>query len=290
MSSPRLAVVIPAGPRDDVLDTVHSVLHYIPDAVRIVIVDDTAGGRPGDLAALRAMGPPVTVIDAPDDAPGAQGGLWLKLAAGMKHALARAEFDLLLRLDADALVLGRGVAEAAARRFSEDDRLGLIGSYRIDPVGRIRGWTVGGRILQTEAGLRGLRHPALRRTLRRLLGYAAVHGYVPGEHPLGGAYLFRAETVRALADRGWFDLSELVPSNAGEDHLYGLLTVAAGFRIGDFGGPDQPLSLRWKGLPKAPADLVREGKLITHSVRYWQDMREPEIRRYFAERRAAESL
>ena len=41
-----------------------------------------------------------------------------------------------------------------------------------------------------------------------------------------------------------------------------LLTIAAGFRIGDFGGPADPLALRWRGLPAHPAELLAGGLRI----------------------------
>jgi hypothetical protein len=67
-----------------------------------------------------------------------------------------------------------------------------------------------------------------------------------------------------------------------------LLTRAAGYRIGDFGGPIDPLALKWQGLPAHPADLLNAGKLVTHSVRSWQDLTERQIRDIFAKERTQE--
>jgi hypothetical protein len=38
----RIAVIVPAGPRDDVLDTLASVVHYTEPSRIIVVVDDTS--------------------------------------------------------------------------------------------------------------------------------------------------------------------------------------------------------------------------------------------------------
>jgi len=108
------------------------------------------------------------------------------------------------------------------------------------------------------------------------------NGYVAGEHALGGAYVHSLAAVRALSGRGWLDLPSLRHSHLGEDHLFALLTVAAGFKIGDFGGPGDPLALKWKGLPAAPAELITRKKMVTHSVRSWQDLEEREIRAIFS--------
>jgi hypothetical protein len=68
-----------------------------------------------------------------------------------------------------------------------------------------------------------------------------------------------------------------------------LLTAAAGFRIGDFGGPADPLALKWQGLPAHPADLLTAGKLVTHSVRSWQNLSERQIRNIFAQARTEDN-
>ena len=111
---------------------------------------------------------------------------------------------------------------------------------------------------------------------------ADANGYEPGEHPLGGAYIHSGAAVRAMHRNGWLDLPLLAHSGMGEDHLFSLLTVAAGFRIADFGGPDDPLAVRWRGLPAHPSQLLADGKLVTHSVRSWEDLDEAAIRRLFA--------
>lgn len=282
---PRVAVVIPAGPADDAPDTVASVLHYLTELALVVVVDDTNGGAGMD--ALRELGPPVTVIPAPNARPGKFGGLWTKICAGFRYALENAEFDLLIRMDADALMIGPGLAAEAARRFAAEPGLGMLGSYRIGPDGGQRDFAPAERLLSREIGPRGLRHPGLRTLLGRLVDEAREHGYVMGEHALGGLCVARVELMRSLSRRGLLDSLDLELSRAGEDHIFALLCRAAGFSLGDFGGPGDPLALRWKGLPSAPEQLLDEGRLATHSVRFWQDLDEREIRQFFAKRRTS---
>jgi hypothetical protein len=271
-----MVVVVPAGPKDDAADTLRSVLCYA-DPELVLVIDDTHG---------RGIGledPRVVVFTPPDSPPGPFGGLSVKLAAAYRYVVEHAEFDVLLRLDTDALILGPGIAEAAAGRFARDPMVGALGAYRVGPDGRNRDWAPARKMVQAELGLRGMRHPAVRRRVRALV--AAAPEYVHGEHALGGAVLFRGDTVRQWYRRGMLDYPELGDSLLGEDHLFGLLTVAAGYRIGDFSGPQDPLAVRWIGLPAAPAELIAAGKLITHSVRSWEDMQEAEIREFFAARR-----
>lgn len=268
----------PAGPKDDATDTLHSVLQYT-DPELIVVIDDTHGRGIG------LSDPKVVTIPPPAAPPGVLGGLWVKGAAGIRHAVEHAEFDVLLRLDADALVLGPGIAEAAAARFEQDPAVGALGSYRIGSDGNRRDWTPARKIIQAELGLQGMLRPSARRRLRALVN--AAPAYQLGEHALGAALLFRGDAIRELYRRGWLDLPEMANSRVADDHLFGLLTVAAGYRTGDFGGPGDPLALRWKGLPASPQDLLAGGKVITHSVRFWKDMQETEIRAYFATHRSS---
>jgi hypothetical protein len=271
-----MVVVVPAGPKDDAADTIRSALYYI-DPELLLVIDDTHG-RGIDLE-----DPRVVVFTPPGSPAGPFGGLWVKLAAAYRYSVEHVDFDVLLRLDTDALILGSGIAQAAAERFSNDPTIGALGAYRVGPDGEIRDWTPVRKMVRAELGLRGMRHPATRRRVRALV--AAAPEYVHGEHALGAAVLMRGDMVREWCRRGMLDYPELGHSLLGEDHLFGLLTVAAGYRIGDFSGPEDPLALRWLGLPAAPAELLTAGKLITHSVRYWENMQEAEIRAFFAAHR-----
>jgi hypothetical protein len=277
----QLVVLIPTAPRDDVVDTVESVLAFTTPSTAIIVLDDTKG-QGADMNALARLSPTITVLPALAERPGVHGRLWLKLAAGYRFALERFSFDMLLRMDADALMIGAGLEDQARRRFADDATTGMLGSYRVGPDGGARDFSPAAGELAHEVGWLGLRHPPLRRTLRMLLREAESHGYERGEHALGAAYLHHGEAIREIARRGWFDLPSLGASGLSEDHLMALITRAAGFRIADFGGPGDPMAVRWKGLPAAPEQIVASGALLTHSVRSFADLEEPAIRAYFA--------
>lgn len=282
----RVVIVMPVGPGEEIGDTLESVLAYADASRAVLLVDDSGAGPSGPVRQAGARAG-VHVVPAPPGAAGSRGGLWVKIAAGYRHACERFDFDLLLRMDTDALLLGPGVEDAALRRFAEDARLGLLGSYRTGPDGAARDFAPAARILAREAGALGLRRPRLRAPLRRLLAEARRAGYQPGEHALGGAFLHSAAAARALHARGWLGLGRLAASGLGEDHLFALMTVAAGFRIGDFGRPGDPLALRWKGLPQHPDALLAGGALVTHSVRGYGDLDEAAVRERFARARRA---
>ncbi len=280
-----IAVIIPAGPHDDVADTMASVIHYTVPSRIVVVIDDT-GTAAGHTGMAGGPWPDTVVLPAPSSAPGGQGGLWVKLATGYRWLLDRYEPRIILRLDADALVIGSGLESAAEYAFSRDPRVGMLGSYRIGPDGGQRDTSWASRQLRIETGLRGLFHPKRRATLRHCRQAARRHGYADGESALGGAYIHRYEAATSIDERGWFSQPWLASSKLGEDHIMAMLTVAAGYQIGDFGGPGDPLALRWRGLPAHPADLLNAGKLITHSVRSWAGLTERQIRDLFAQARS----
>lgn len=278
----RIAVVIPAGPGDDIADTLASVLRYADSSRVVVIVDDNSSAS----AVHPELTPDVTVMRAGQARPGTQGGLWVKTAPAYRWILDRYEPEMVLRLDANAVLLGPGLEAAAEQAFRRNPEAGLLGAYRVGPDGGRRDFRPAARQLRAESGPRGLRRPELRAGLRRYVRLAREHGYVDGEHVLGCAFLLRAEAIRDIDRAGGFSQRWLEASRLGDDQIMSLLTVAAGHKIADFGGPADPLALKWRGLPAHPSDLLAQGKLVTHSVRSWGDLTERQIRRTFAAARA----
>src|SRR5579859_1620830 len=138
----RIAVVLPVGPNDTegAFDTLASALYYLDQSRIIVVVDDT-GGQAGFSDRARELSPDIVVLPAPPRAPGGLGGLWVKIAAGYGWLLERYDPGIVLRLDADALVIGAGIEECAAREFAKDPRVGMLGSYRIRADGGLRDWS-----------------------------------------------------------------------------------------------------------------------------------------------------
>lgn len=276
-------MIIPAGPRDDVLDTLESVLSYTDRSRVILVIDDTTS-LGTSYHRIRDLSTDVEIIKAPNS-PGTQGGLWVKVAAGYRWVLNRCDPRIILRLDADALMLGSGIETAAEEFFSLMPKIGILGSYRLMSDGAVRDFSPAARQLRSETGVRGLLHPRRWSMLRHYVRLAERHGYVYGEHALGGAYIHSYSAATQIYENGWFGLSRLASSKLGEDHIMGLLTTAAGYKIADFGGPGHPMALKWRGLPASPDDLLSDGKLITHSVRSWNDLGERQIREIFVRAR-----
>ena len=271
----RCVVVIPAGPQDDVADTVASVRHHVGASRAVVVLDDRGGGPPlppgDDLHVLEMKG-----------RSGKWGGLFANVARAYQYALEHFDFEMILRLDADALVIGHGPELDAARSFAAHPRAGLLGSYRIGPTGNPRDFSVVTRIVCRDLAQAAASDWARFRHIFRLaLATRRRLGHT-GAHVLGAACFHRYECVKAIADRGWLKPELTAGSRLGDDHLLSMLTAASGWDIEDFGRPEDPIAVSWRGLPMAPADLLSRGKKLTHSVRYWGEMGEEEIRNFFA--------
>ena len=278
----RIGVVLPVGPNDSeaAFDTLASALYYLDQSRIIVVIDDTGGG-PGFGQRVSKLSPDIVVLPSPPRSAGGLGGLWVKIAAGYQWILQRHEPGIILRLDADALIIGSGIEERAAREFDQDPKVGLLGSYRIDANGAPRDWSWAAWRFRSEAGVRGMRHPSRWLRLRELLALARQHDYTEGEHVLGGSYIHSFRAADDIYARGWFAQPCFATSLLGEDHIMSLLAVAAGYRIADFGRPEDPMALKWRGLPAHPEELLANKKLVTHSVRSWEDLAEDEIRGIF---------
>lgn len=274
------AVVLPDSGRDDLADTIASVQAYLPEAT-IVVVDD----RP-EPASKRRFGPGCVVLPPLPYPRNAYGGLWMKECYAFRWALSNLDLDYVLRLDSDALLLGPGLDVLVAERFAAEPRLGVLGSYRLGQEGGTRDFGPAARAVRSEAGLPGLvLRPTCRAALRELLSAARANGYEFGEHTLGAVNALRPEMLARCHEKGWLGMEALAGSRLGEDWLVSMVARAAGYIIGELGGPGGPLALAWKGLPEAPEALVEKGVLATHSVRFWRERSEVEIRSYFAEKR-----
>ncbi len=277
-----IGVLIPAGPDDPVADTVESCFTYLDGPLSIVVVND-GGAKVAD--ELRPFGDRITVVDAPGTQPsGRQGKLWSNLALGFAWLADTVDCDVVVRLDTDALIIGYGLVEKARARFASEPDGGLLGANRYGPDGGTRVWSGVARTIMRETGPFGLRDPGLRRQLRSLERSAKANGYRRGEHALGAISLMSGPALRALRHTNTFDLT-FPTSRLGDDHLLGLATYAAGFRIGEFSRPGDPLAVVWRGLAESPDALVARGVAGIHSVRSAPGWDHAAIRAYFAERR-----
>ena len=100
------------------MDTLESVFHYT-DPERVIVIDDTKGTGI-DFSHVEGVVLPSVGHDI-------FGGLYLNLAMAYRYVVENVQFDMLLRLDTDALLLGDGLVQAAMSRFESNLKIGALG-------------------------------------------------------------------------------------------------------------------------------------------------------------------
>lgn len=289
----KLVVVIPVGPTspryslDDVVDTIHSVVHYTTTDRKIIIQDNSTDTKVS--AALSQAFPELMIIRSPQNY-GLSGGLYKAESLAYLFAHSAYDFEVLIRMDTDALMTGYGLAEDAAQLFRANPNLGQLGTYMVGTNGEISEFSWPAAQLRKEISWQGwLRDRSRCEMLRELVKAAQANGYVMGEHIIGGVSILSPRFIERLVNDGLLLREELRRSVLQEDHLFSMLVKAVGMELGEFGGPEHPLANRWKGLPAHPEKLVASNKKVIHSTRFWEDMQEPEIRAFFRARRTEDA-
>jgi hypothetical protein len=207
-------------------------------------------------------------------------GLDLTLRRGFHTAVELFDSPLYLKIDPDALLIGPRLLQAAHAVFAQKPHTGLLGTYQINWNGETRDlsyWRERMLVRQKDLG-----------TPFKL---AQSNGYQIGDGVQGGAYLLSGECLTNIKAKGWLGTdTDYQPAiirgqHVAEDSLIAMLTYAAGFQAAEFGGPNQPFGLWDIGLPMPPEELVTQGRIITHAMKY-KDEASLAARNFFRERRA----
>jgi hypothetical protein len=278
------------GPGDDEIDRLGDLLRSVRDHSRgenpcIVLVDDAPRARN-----LRRICPEATVLRTP---------VWqgrvpdplTAMTTGTIEAMQRASGDFALKLDTDALVIGR-FADAIRAAFAADPILGVVGAYERSPDGGRRDWSMWPTVIRRTTWPLKLppqrpgqrRHVLLRprseRVVARRVIQSAVQNpnYQLGAHCLGGAY---AVSSRLLAHAPQWDWRTWAQAGLGEDIVIGLLCASAGLRMRGLVECGDPFGVAWKGLPASPAELMDRRYAIVHSLKSGEQGTEEELRAWF---------
>lgn len=277
----KIVAILPVGPNDNAVDTIESIFLYM-DSVHIVVVDDSKD--PSTKERLQSIDGRITVLEA--QAHGISGGLWTNLAYAYKYALENFDFRVLLKIDTDALVIAEGSENEAIEMFDRNPRLGMLGSYKIDCNGEKLPRWIPANVIWRESGFRGYKNPERQKLLHGWIKLANKNGYRLGEYVQGGANFQAYSCIKTMLDKGFLDTMLLVNSEIGEDFLFSIITMACGYKLGNFVTGNLPLGIRWRGLPDSPENLIKRKKKIIHSIKFWEDMDQKTIRDFFTERRA----
>lgn len=282
-----LVVVIPIGPScrmEFIEDTINSIVHYTTSACKIILADDS---QKGTGKKMQKIFPQADVVTTPASM-GKLGGLYVTLSLAFKYAIKHYHFDALLRIDTDALVIGKNPEEEAIQLFKENKNIGIAGQYPYTydgepwdlswPVGQIK------RFTKTPAFFK---HPFSHLLLWMFYLKAKSNGYQTGESVFGGACFYSEACLRALNKKRLLPFYPIKKIYLEEDHLFSLLIKAIGMDLGSL-SVNGSMACKWQGLPASPEELLDNNKKITHSTRYWKDLKEEEIRNFFRQKRQEE--
>jgi hypothetical protein len=273
----RGAAVVVAGPCEQasLTELIESIRHHEGDDIKIVVADDATGEYPDALVRLRFPG--VDFVRA--RIPGGNASCSFRTQQlAFLHLLEHYDTPVILKVDPDALMIGRDAFASARARFEKDPALGVLGTTHRDASGAETDYRFSTWML----------HPELRwsRRLRSLLA-AAQRGVGTVDFAQGGAYFISTAALRSARDRGLLPFAQPAWSLLTEDVITDLVIQAAGFRVGSFGAPGEPIASNTRALPLEPQQAAERGFKIVHSVRASPaGLSEQAVRAFFRERRA----
>lgn len=255
----RAVFLVLAGPGEGqrVADLVSSIHHYEGADVKILIVDDaTEDCRAG---VLQARFPDVDVLRTSWPIGGIH-RQFPQMARATRELLRRYDFRVLAKLDTDALVTGPGLTRGAEAVFASDPRIGLLGTTVTAADGSPR------RQFQFDAWMIAHSRRWSRR-VRRLFDSAAAGRQGPFVRVQGGVYLVSRAALDMAAERGLLRWRQPWWSRLPEDTILSAVVEAAGFSLGSWGGPREPIASGYKLLPLPLEDIVEQRRLAVHTVR-----------------------
>ena len=286
----ELVVVIPIGPTcnaEYITDTVDSILHYTTASLKIIFADDSQK-QTGDL--LKSIYTNADVVTTAKSM-GKLCGLYINLSQAFQHALQHYSFTALLRMDTDALIIGDDPVREAVQLFKQHPDIGIAGQYPLDYNGNE--WDKGWPRFQLSRFthiLKMWKRPLVNFQLRKHYKRAVKHGYIMGESVFGGACFYSNKCLAAMNDAGLLKKEIFKTLDLEEDHLFAILAKSVGMNFGDLSSGNKPFACAWKNLPASPEQLYETHKKIIHSVRGYNNIKEPEIRRFFRQRRKLNSF
>lgn len=285
-------IFLPVGPGtrlEFLLDTLESIRVFAMPGHQTLLVDDSAEGLGAQAkAAFSDLHVHVTRAPGDDGTRSVSGRFFETVAKAMKHATSTFEFEVLVRMDADALMVNPGEDRRAIDYFRENPQVGMIGSHRVRCDGQPRDFARNAEIIRRESqwSFSPVRRK-LAASYKRLLEPAVANGYELGENVNGPGATLSRRACEALASHPLFGDASFRPTKLGDDHLNSLLLCAIGFKLGDFASGDLPLGVWLRNIEWSPEELVARGKCIVHSVRGYGKEDEAQVRARFKALREA---
>ena len=186
----------------------------------------------------------------------------------------------MIKVDVDALFTGGEIIKQSINFFSLNPTIGLIGSFKKKADGAKRSFWQWGLYLIWES-LFCINRPSWSTTITKALR----NGYWAGAHILGGCCIYSESCIQSILENYSYTIilrDKFHRSRAGEDVIMSVFVYANGYKLGEFGRPQDPLAIAHKNLPIAKERIITEKKQIIHSVKKGlHGESETELRKFF---------
>ena len=174
-----------------------------------------------------------------------------------------------MKMDTDALMVGKGLVTDAINYFHENPKAGILGSYRVRADGKKRDWNKWKIAFLYESSFIS---PLLGKKIlwRSAINEALKNNYSIGENVLGGAYFIRYECVKAMLENVYLDYDYegvLKHSRIGDEIIYSLFCKACGYDLHDFGKPEHSMAIALDSLPLTKEEIIAKQKTVIHSLK-----------------------
>lgn len=269
------------GEYEMLIDTIESIEYYVKESHHIVAVDDCSAERL-DLKLMKSK-PSVTVLRN-EQKYGGRNGLYITMAKASKYVLKNFSFKVFMKMDTDALMVGKGLVTEAINYFNQNTKAGILGSYKVKADGKKRNWNKWKIAFLYESSFI---RPLLGKKIlwRSVIREAKKNNYDIGENILGGAYFIRYECLIKMLENGYLDYDYegvLKHSKIGDEIIYSLFCKACGYDLHDFGKPEHTMALALDTLPLRKEEIIAKRKTVVHSLKKGKDGEsQDELRLFF---------
>jgi hypothetical protein len=251
-------------------DSIEAVLASDGDAAQVIVVDDCAVDARE--AEVRSRFPEVEVVRRrlPTGGPPRT---WPQVQLGIEFALARYDFEQWVKMDSDALVVGRDFSEQTIARFEASPESGLAGSVGTRADGAPEDRRYHAIVLGRE--VRGDRILAAAEKRARERGWS-------GDVVQGGLMCLARPAAQALVRDGWIEWYPKWHSQVSDDLALSMFVTASNFRLLSIGDPEGVVAVANKHLPLPKEELANGRWVACHSTRVGADgENEDELRDFF---------
>ena len=282
---------LPLGSKDRVdyvCDSIEAIYHHSQVRPVVILLDDSGTAQLGN--EIKSIHTDVVVFpsEARWQGKGLSGRHAYETARLHNFAVENYVFDVIVRLDTDALITGDNIEDDFIDVFNAHPQIGVLGRHWFNSLGyRIhRG---AGESFIRRLNLLPYRIVMFRQVgaLNRIVKRAEQNGYIPGELVIGCVTAYSYECAfRISAFHSHFKHLRGLRGIA-EDYLTTMFVKYVNMELGEAEEGSGPLAVQLRGITFSPAETIERGKKAIHSIKNDEQYTQDEIRTYFANFRAA---